>query len=399
MYRCRGCGAGLDHELVDLGPSPFSNAFVDGPDDAEMFYPLRAFVCEVCFLVQIPAVANPADIFNDRYAYFSSANAAFVEHARTFAENAIATLGLDRTSHVVEVASNDGYLLRQFKAHDIAATGYEPSESVAAVARQSGITTLVQFFGAATAGLIPPADLIVANNVIAHVPDLHDFVEGLRIALKPGGRISIEFPHVLKLLEQVQFDQIYHEHYSYFSLLALEPVLAEHGLAVERVELLPTHGGSLRLWVEHVRSQAPYVSPEALGETAFGLREIATYDRFKQRVQNCRSEAVRFFLDVHESGRTIAGYGAPAKAATFLNFCGIRRDLLPWTCDNTPRKIGRYIPGARIPIFPEEHIAEDPPDYLVLLAWNWKAEMTRKAREQFGFTGHIVTAIPHVEID
>lgn len=391
---CRGCLSPDLHLVIDLGPQPIANELVDSVDAAEMIYPLRVFVCERCFLMQIPPVA--ADCFHADYAYFSSANPSLVENARLYVAGVMERFS---PKYVLEIASNDGYLLQHFP-EGVETHGIEPSANVAEAAIERGINTTVAFFGSTVAVQVAGADLIIANNVLAHVPDLHDFVEGLKIALAPGGVISIEFPHVLNLLAQTQFDTIYHEHYSYLSLNALDPVFHAHGLSVMDVEQIDTHGGSLRLWVTHDDGKPGSTRMQAvsIAESRAGLGKIATYDAFALRTRTIRDETIRLFQSFRQTGNTVAGYGAPAKAATFLNYCGIRADQLPYTIDDAPAKSGKYMPGVRIPIVsPEQLTFAEQPDYLVILPWNWADDIKRRARE-FGYRGSFVTLIPQIEI-
>lgn len=392
---CRGCGADLSTVLADLGPAPLANAFIDDVDAVETFYPLRAYVCARCFLVQLPEIASPSALFNDSYAYFSSVSAGFVEHARRFAGNAARAFELGPESRVLEVGANDGYLLQHFQALGMQVLGVDPSANVAAVAANRGIMMTTAFFGSKLAESLPKADLIVANNVLAHVPDLHDFIEGLAIALADGGHISLEFPHALQMLFETQFDTIYHEHYSYMSLIALLPLLKYHGLEAVDVETLPTHGGSLRVTVRHDYDcgddNSAAVETAIAGELAFGLNKLETYYAFAGRVTRAKVAALEF-LGRHVG--KVGGYGAPAKANTFLNYCGIKPDLLPWTVDGTPFKQGKFTPGSRIPIYNEKYAALEQPEYLMILAWNWRNEIAARARS-LGFKGQFVVALPH----
>lgn len=397
-YHCRGCLAPLDHQLIDLGPAPLANALVKDLDEPETIYPLRAFVCTRCFLVQLPEIADPRKIFNEEYVYFSSQSTAFVRHAREFAEGAKWSFGLGAHSKVVEIASNDGYLLQHFNDLGVPTLGIEPSASVAKVAVDKGVDTMCAFFNSNLAREMEGvADLIVANNVLAHVPDLHDFVEGLRIALKPKGRISIEFPHALNMLRGVQFDTIYHEHYSYFSMIALIPIIEKHGLQVVNAWALPDiHGGSLRIHLAHKDDHAhvaDYVHELVMKEVRYGLNDLATYEIFRARAFQCRTNALEQLFRIADIGQTIGAYGAAAKGNTFLNFCGIKRDLIPWVADSTPFKIGKFMPGSRIPIVAESHIRLEAPRNLVILPWNWFWDLSKKAADQYGFTGNVFAFI------
>ena len=396
---CRGCGAPVDDVMVDLGMSPLANSYIPverGPG-SEVFRPLRAVVCARCFFVQLDHVADPGDIFSD-YAYFSSWSTSWLDHARRFADDAVRRLGLGPDSLVVELASNDGYLLRWFAERGIAVLGVEPAANVAAVAAERGIPTLVRFFGAETANDIVReqgrADLVVANNVLAHVPDLHDFVEGISILLAPGGRATVEFPHLLRLVQEVQFDTIYHEHYSYLSLLALEPALAVHGLSVVDVERLTTHGGSLRVHLSASGSATEAVERVRGEERAAGLDRIETYAAFGQQVAARKRSILRFLFDLHDRALTVAGYGAPAKGNTLLNYCGIRTDLVSFTVDANPAKQGTLLPGSHIPVLPPDALRERRPDRVVLLPWNLRDELVESLADVRGWGGRFVVLQP-----
>jgi SAM-dependent methyltransferase len=401
-YACRGCGALLREVFADLGLSPLANAY---PTQAELglperFYPLCAYVCSSCFLVQLPAHEDPEAIFGE-YAYFSSFADTWLDHARRFAATAISSRKLTAKSLVIELASNDGYLLRWFRDAGIPVLGVEPARNVATVAREAGIDTLAEFFGVTVAdGLVESgrrADLIVANNVLAHVPDLHDFVGGISRLLAEGGVASIEFPHVMRLIERVQYDTIYHEHFSYFSLLALEPVFARHGLRVVSVEELATHGGSLRLWVGRGESDAS-VSELRVSERAAGLDTIETYRRFADSVRANKRELLRFLLDAAERGDRVVGYGAPAKGNTLLNYAGVRSDLVEYTVDRNDYKQGRVLPGSRIPISSPERLLSDRPNFVLVLPWNLLDEIREQMVSVREAGAKFVVAIPHLRV-
>ncbi|MEA2718221.1 MAG: hypothetical protein QOJ39_85 [Candidatus Eremiobacteraeota bacterium] len=401
-YACRGCGAALDEVFVDLGVSPLSNAYLERHElgRPEPFYPLCAYVCTRCLLVQLPAHEDPERIFGE-YAYFSSYADTWLEHARRFATGAIERFALGPNSLVVELASNDGYLLRWFADAAVPVLGVEPARNVAAVARERGIETVAEFFGVALAERLAAergcADLIVANNVLAHVPDLHDFVAGIALLLTPRGAASIEFPHLMRLIEQTQYDTIYHEHFSYFSLLALEPVFAAHGLTVVDVEELPTHGGSLRLTLGR---GVPGARVEALraAERAAGLHELATYRGFAERVGANKRGLLRFLLDAAERGERVAAYGAPAKGNTLLNYAGVRSDLVPYTVDRNPYKQGRYLPGSRIPIETPQRLLDDPPEYVLVLPWNLADEIREQMAGLARAGTRFVVAVPEITV-
>jgi SAM-dependent methyltransferase len=404
---CRFCAAPLTETFVDLGMSPLSNAFV-APERAfamEKFYPLHAFVCGACRLVQLPAVESPEAIFDD-YLYFSSYSDTWLRHAEAYAAAMVARLGLSGQSLVVEIASNDGYLLQYFRGAGIPVLGVEPARNVAAVAQGKGIPTDIAFFGEGTArrlkatGAAP--DLIAANNVLAHVPDLNDFVAGLKLLLAPSGVATIEFPHLLRLIDENQFDTIYHEHFSYFSLLTAERIFARHGLALFDVEELPTHGGSLRVHLRHAERAAPPIaaSVEALRrrEQAAGLDGPAPYRRFAEAVADTKAAILDFLIEARRHGKRVAGYGAPAKGNTLLNYCGIRTDLIAFTVDRSPHKQGMLLPGTHIPIRAPEALLEARPDYVLILPWNLKDEIMVQMAAIRDWGGRFVVPIPQLKI-
>jgi SAM-dependent methyltransferase len=401
---CRSCGAPLRHVFVDLGAQPLANSYLEPADlrRPEPFYPLCVFVCGECFLVQLPEEERPDAIFSD-YAYFSSYSESWLRHARIYADAMIERFGLGPDSQVIEIASNDGYLLRWFKDRGIPVLGVEPARNVAEAAETAGIPTLVRFFGSLTAQeLAGQADLLVGNNVLAHVPDLNDFVEGLQIALAPEGVLTLEFPHLLRLMDEDQFDTIYHEHYSYFSLLAVQRVFAHHGLTIFDVQELPTHGGSLRIFVRHAADDSKPVHDRVADllarERIAGLGSLDAYRSFSERVQKVKRGLLRFLIQAREEGRSVAGYGAPAKGNTLLNYCGVRTDLLDYTVDLSPHKQGRYLPGTRIPIFSPDRIRETRPDYVLILPWNLKEEITSQMSDVRSWGGKFVVAIPEVRV-
>jgi SAM-dependent methyltransferase len=403
---CRSCGAPLTHSFADLGATPLANSYLTAEqlEASEPFYPLHVRVCGSCWLVQLPAVARPEEIFSD-YAYFSSYSTSWLAHADRFAEMAVARFGLGAASRVVEVASNDGYLLAAFERRGIPVLGIEPAANVAAAAEAAGIPTLVRFFGRALAEELAAegrqADLLVGNNVLAHVPDLQDFVGGLARLLSPAGTLAMEFPHLVRLVEEGQFDTIYHEHFSYLSLTAVRRLFEAHGLALVDVEELPTHGGSLRLFARHREAAgepAPAVAELLAREEALGYTSFAPYDAFAERVRATKRRLLAFLVEAKERGATLAGYGAPAKGNTLLNYCGIGTDFLDYTVDRSPHKQGRYLPGTRIPIHPPERIAETRPDYLLILPWNLAREIREQMDHVRSWGCRFVTAIPRVEV-
>jgi SAM-dependent methyltransferase len=401
---CRLCGAPLQHVVADLGVSPVANDFLREEDLGRMepFYPLCALVCDVCLLVQLEAFEPPEQIFSDDYAYFSSFSTGWLEHSRRYADATIELLGLDATSKVVEIASNDGYLLQYFVARGIPVLGVEPTANTAAAAIAKGVPTDVRFFGRETATDLHAehsADLLIANNVLAHVPDLNDFVAGLAILLAPDGVLTIEFPHLLRLLDEAQFDTIYHEHYSYFSLLTASRALERHGLEIFDVEELPTHGGSLRIYAGHApRKPGERVVELRERERAAGLEELATYLAFADRVRREKREIVRFFIEQKEAGVSIAGYGAPAKGNTLLNYCGIGRDFIDYTVDLSPHKQGRYLPGTRIPIRDPEEIRRTQPELVFILPWNLRDEVMEQLAFVREWGGRFAARSPEIRI-
>ncbi len=402
---CRFCGAPLQITFCDLGMSPLSNAFVKPSQShqGEVFYPLHAFVCERCFLVQLEQFETPEKIFRE-YVYFSSYSDSWLDHCRRYAETMGAALGLGRQSFVIEVASNDGYLLQFFRKVGIPVLGIEPARNVAA-AEEKGIPTLSEFFGNALAARLVGegrhADLMIANNVLAHVPDLNDFVAGLRRVLKPDGVLTLEFPHLLRLIQEHQLDTIYHEHLSYFSFAAATRVLAQHGLAIHDVEELPTHGGSLRVHAGRAEAgRAPNARVPALlaAESRARLDALDVYESFSEKVKRTKGALLEFLIDAKRAGKRIVGYGAPAKGNTLLNYCGIRTDFLDYTVDRSPHKQGLLLPGTRIRVFGPEKILETRPDYVLVLPWNLKDEICKQMSAIRGWGGKFVVPIPEVTV-
>jgi len=404
---CRSCAAPLSATFCNLGLSPLSNAFVKPADAGRMeaFYPLHARVCGNCFLVQLEEFESPQKIFGD-YVYFSSYSDSWLAHCKAYARMVVERFALGPSSQVVEIASNDGYLLQYFHRVGIPVLGIEPAANVAAVAREKGITTEVCFLGADTArGLAQRgvrADLLAGNNVFAHVPDLNDFTEGLRILLAPDGVLTLEFPHLLRLIEERQFDTIYHEHFSYFSLLTAARVLSAHGLRVFDVDELPTHGGSLRVYACHEAASAARMTsrPDVLvaREKSAGLTELNTYVQFDDQVRATKRALLRFLIDAREQGKRVVGYGAPAKGNTLLNYCGIRTDFLDYVVDRSPHKQGLLLPGTRIPVHAPERIAQTRPEYVLILPWNLKSEIVEQMQVITSWGGRFVIPIPTLEV-
>ena len=402
---CRACGAALEHVFVDLGSSPLANSNLREEDlaKAEPFYPLTVYVCGECLLVQLPELASPEEIFSD-YVYFSSTSESWLRHAQAYVEMITKRLGLGASSQVVELASNDGYLLQYFVERGVPVLGVEPAANVAAAAQERGIPTHVAFFGTETAQALRDegvaADLVVGNNVLAHVPALNDFVEGVRMLLKAEGTATFEFPHLLKLIERVEFDTIYHEHFSYFSLLAVSRVFAAHGLDVVDVEELRSHGGSLRLFVRHAGAEAPGARVAELleRERSAGLDRLETYAEFEQQVRATKRDLLEWLIGVRREGAHVVAYGAPAKGNTLLNYCGVRRDFVDYVVDLSPHKQGLYLPGTRLPIYPPSRVAETKPDYVLILPWNLRDEITKQMAHVRDWGGRFVTPVPTVEV-
>jgi SAM-dependent methyltransferase len=405
-HACRSCGAPLSTPFADLGVTPLANSYLSAADleRGETFYPLVAYVCERCLLVQLPAHETPDAIFS-HYLYLSSFSDTWLAHARRYVDEMVGRFGLTANHLVVELASNDGYLLQYFVERGIPVLGIEPARNVAEIARQRGVDTLAEFFGTALARSLVAegrrADLLAANNVLAHVPDLNDFVGGIAVLLAEEGVATIEFPHLLELMENSQFDTIYHEHFSYFSLYAVEQVFRRQGLRVFDVERLTTHGGSLRLYV--CRPSARHETTarvQALldAERAAGLLDLETYKQFDARAQRVKRDLLRFLIDAKEAGKRVIGYGAPAKGNTLLNYCGVRTDLLSATVDRSPHKQGCWLPGTRIPIHAPEYIQECRPDYVLILPWNLREEISESFSMIREWGGRFVVAVPGLEV-
>jgi 2-polyprenyl-3-methyl-5-hydroxy-6-metoxy-1,4-benzoquinol methylase len=407
LAACRFCAAPLRHTFVDLGMSPLCESYVPAErvNAMEAFYPLHAKVCESCLLVQLEEFVSGEDIFTE-YAYFSSYSDSWVEHARRYVEMAIERFGLDENSLVMEVASNDGYLLRHVVDHGIPALGIEPAANVAKVAQDLGIDTLVRFFGRETArDLVAQgkrADLIAANNVMAHVPDLNDFVAGFEILLSDHGVVTIEVPHLLRLVEDNQFDTIYHEHFQYFSCLTAQRVLAHHGLELFDVEELKSHGGSLRLYAQRESTGTHPVGARVIElterERAMGFDTLEAHLAFTAQVEETKWGLLDFLIGKRREGKRIAGYGAPGKGNTLLNYCGIRTDLVDYTVDRNPYKQGSFLPGTHIPILHPDVLAEDRPDYILILPWNLKEEIVAQLGYAREWGAQFIVPIPKVEV-
>jgi 2-polyprenyl-3-methyl-5-hydroxy-6-metoxy-1,4-benzoquinol methylase len=400
--KCRFCGGPLA-EVVDLGMSPLCESFVSEQqlNSMEPFYPLVVHVCRDCLLVQLQEYVAPAQIFPE-YAYFSAFSDAWLDHARRYVELMTARFGLGPMSRVIELGSNDGYLLQFFVQKGIPALGIDPAANVAKAAEARGVPTLVRFFGVETARELADkntqGDLVLGNNVLAQVTDVNSFVEGVRVILKPHGVCTIEFPHLLKTMVDNQFDQIYHEHFSYFTALAAERIFAAHGMRIFDVEELWTHGGSLRIYACHAADEShatlPAVSALMQRERDAGLDRLDTYVNFADQVRATKRKLLNFLIEAKSAGKSLAGYGAPGKSSTLLNYCGIRTDFLDYTVDRNPYKHGKYLPGTHIPIFPPERIAETKPDYVLILPWNLKDEIMSQLAYIRNWGGKFVVPIP-----
>lgn len=401
--KCRFCACEVHHEFIDLINAPASNAYLTSNqlNEPETFYPLKVLVCENCFLVQIDEYHKNDELFNAEYAYFSSMSSSWLEHAKNYVEMITQKRNLNTHSQVIEIASNDGYLLQFFQAKKIPCVGIEPTKSTADVARSKGIEVIERFFGESLASTLPKADLLLGNNVLAHVPDINDFVKGLKAALKPDGIITMEFPHLLNLIEKSQFDTIYHEHFSYLSLTTTMQIFQTHGLQIFDAEELPTHGGSLRIYASHSETN-PSVTPAVdiilNKESSAKLDSLDGYRGFQVQADKVKYDFLNFLLHAKQSNKKVAGYGAAAKGNTLLNYCGIKKDLIDFVADKAPLKVGRFLPGSHIPILSEEYIRSTKPDFVIIFPWNIKDEIIQQLSYIREWNGKFVTAIPELEI-
>jgi len=404
---CRFCNESLTNIFVDLGTSPLSNAFLTKEmlSNSEKVYPLCVYVCDNCFLVQLPEFEKPENIFED-YAYFSSYSSTWLQHAENYVNMMIEKFSFDERNIVIEIASNDGYLLQFFKKKNIPILGIEPAVNVAKVAKEKGIPTITKFFSVDTANELKKegkvADLIIGNNVLAHVPNLNDFVKGLKILLKPTGIITLEFPHILQLIQKNQFDTIYHEHFSYFSLFTAKKIFSFHGLTIFDVEEIPTHGGSLRIYVKHSESDNILIN-EKVGillekEKQFGLKNISTYTNFTKNVEKIKEKLQEFFITAKKSGKKIVCYGAAAKGNTMLNYCEIGNEFIDYIVDQNPHKQKLFLPGTHIPIKDPDEIRKTKPDYVVIIPWNLKEEIMEQMKYIQDWRGKFMIPIPEVSI-
>lgn len=408
MDKCRVCGFELKEPFLSLGNSPISNSFLSKDDlnKMEPYYPLDIYICENCLLVQLEEFETAKNIFSSNYAYYSSYSESWLQHCKSYTQMIINRFGFNKNSFVVEIASNDGHLLQYFKQNNIPILGVEPASNIAEAAKKIGIPTDITFFDTSYARKLKDAgklaDLIIGNNVLAHNPDLNDFVEGLKIALKPDGIITMEFPHLLRLIKENQFDTIYQEHFSYFSFYSVQKLFASHGLVLFDVEEIPTHGGSLRIYGKHKSDESKaityHVSDLLEKERSAGLLDLKTYYEFGKKVELTKRKLLLFLIQTKNEGKKIVGYGAPAKGNTLLNYCGIRTDFLDYTVDRSPYKQNKYLPGTHIPIKHPDNIKDDKPDYILILPWNIRDEIMEQISYIHEWGGKFVIPIPEVEV-
>lgn len=405
---CRFCNTPLKHTFVDLGMTPIANAYIklEDADKMEPFYPLHVYVCGKCFLVQLPSSIAREVIFNDQYAYFSSYSESWLLHCKKYVGMMIKRFHFNKKSFILELASNDGYLLQFFKKQNIPVLGIEPTANTAKVAIKKSIPTIVKFFGTKTANELmkkrKKVDLIVANNVLAHVPDLNNFVAGMKILLSKDGIITVEFPHLFNLIKNTEFDTIYHEHYSYFSFIAVEKVFAYHGLTIFDVEEIPTHGGSLRIFAKHKQNKNLSIQKSVKElrnkEIKAGYKDINMYLKFQDKVKETKQQFLEYLIKEKKKGKKIVGYGAPAKGNTFLNYCGVGTDFIDYTVDASPHKQNHLLPGTHIPIYGPEKIKQTKPDLVVILPWNLKDEISQQMNFIHTWGGHFLVAISTISV-
>lgn len=407
QLQCRFCDTPLKYTFADLGMSPLSNSYVPASKlhSMEAFYPLHAYACEKCFLVQLPEVQKPEEIFSD-YAYFSSYSDSWLVHSKAYVDMMTDRFKLNETNQVIEIASNDGYLLQYFQEKKIPVLGVEPAANVAKVAEEKGVPSLVKFFGVNTATELVAkgtrASVLLGNNVLAHVPDINDFVGGMKVILEDDGVITMEFPHLLQQMDNNQFDTIYHEHFSYLSFISVSTIFEKHGLKMFDVDEIPTHGGSLRIYACHQDDQSKTVQASTTEminrEDQRGFRTMECYTAFSDQVNQTKQALLRFLIDKKQAGKSIVGYGAPAKGNTLLNYCGIRTDFIDYTVDRSPHKQGTYLPGTHIPVYAPEKIKETKPDYVLILPWNLKDEVMKQMAYIKEWGGQFVVPIPEVQV-
>lgn len=402
--RCRHCGSKLDFEFIDLVASPPSNSFLklDQLNKSEIYYPLKLFVCRKCLLVQVDEYKSSSEIFNSDYIYFSSYSKTWVEHARNYVNMIISRLNLKKNSQVIEIASNDGYLLQFFNEKNIPNIGIEPTANTAKAAEEKGINVVQQFFGSNLSKTLPKADLVLGNNVLAHVPDINDFVKGLKTVLKPTGTVTMEFPHILNLIKYNQFDTIYHEHFSYFSLIAVKRIFESLKLKIYDVEELPTHGGSLRIYATHSENKTLNVSSNIVKltekEIKANLHILEGYNGFQQSVDKIKYDLLEFLLKTKKNNKTVIAYGAAAKGNTLLNYCGIKKDFISFIADISPYKQGLFLPGSHIPVIHPDRIKDMKPDFIIIVPWNLKDEIIKQHSYIRDWGGKFVTTTPQITV-
>lgn len=405
---CRFCNTKVSHVFIDLVASPPSNSFLskENLNEPEVYYPLKVQVCDQCFLVQVDEYKKSDAIFNNEYVYFSSYSTSWLKHAEQYVKMMIERFGYSKDHQVIEIASNDGYLLQYFLQNGVKVLGVEPTSNTAAVAKEKGIDSIVDFFGVKLANELviskTKADLILGNNVLAHVPDINDFVGGMPIVLKEGGVVTMEFPHLLQLIKHKQFDTIYHEHFSYLSLYTVQKVFVKHGLRIFDVEEIPTHGGSLRIFAAHdddmLKPTLPSVASILSKEHSFGLTSLDSYTGFQAKAEAIKDDLLEFLINTKRLGKKVAGYGAAAKGNTLMNFCGLKSDVVKYVVDMNPHKQHKFLPGTHIPVVSEDVLKEDKPDYVLILPWNIKEEVMQQLSYINSWGGKFVIAIPNFQI-
>lgn len=407
--QCRFCKQELKHVFIDLVNSPASNSYLspEALNEPEVYYPLKVFICHQCFLVQIDEYKKSDAIFNSEYAYFSSYSTSWLAHAKRYTEAMIERFGFSSGSRVIEIASNDGYLLQYFKEKGVPVLGIEPTANTAKVAIGKGIETVVEFFGTALAQKLADqqiqADLLLGNNVLAHVPDIRDFVAGMQKALRPTGVITMEFPHLVQLVDNNQFDTIYHEHFSYLSFYTVKQIFEAVGLEMFDVEEIPTHGGSLRIYAKHKADTSKEISPRVAAllekEKAHGIADLAYYQNFQEKALQVKLSLLSFLIEQQKAGKKVAAYGAAAKGNTLLNYCGVKHDLIDFVVDSNPHKQGKFLPASHIPVVNEAHLKAERPDYVIILPWNLKDEIKEQLSYIREWNGKFVVPIPSLQID
>jgi 2-polyprenyl-3-methyl-5-hydroxy-6-metoxy-1,4-benzoquinol methylase len=406
--QCRFCKKELSNIFIDLGNSPASNSFLSAKqlNESELFYPLKAYTCSNCFLVQLDEYKKSDDIFNNGYVYFSSYSTSWLAHSKRYTQLMIDRFGYNSKTLIVEIASNDGYLLQYFKEKNIPVLGIEPTANTAQIAKEKGIETIVEFFGTTLANKLSDegikADLLLGNNVLAHVPDIVDFVSGMKILLSEKGVITMEFPHLMKLINNNQFDTIYHEHFSYLSFYTVQKIFASQGLELFDVDEIPTHGGSLRIYAKHAEDNSKQISKDVADllkkEVNEGLNKIAYYSNFQKKALKIKLDFTDFLIQQKKDGKSVAGYGAAAKGNTLLNYCGIKKDLIDFVVDANPHKQNKFLPASHIPVVNEEYLKSHKPDYIIIFPWNLKTEITEQLKYIREWNGKFITVIPQLQI-